>query len=152
MYTLSFPIRFVISQRVALTRGVSQAEATRLGFFGALIAQPLFGILLVSTIAKNTASPTFAKATGPIITKLSPSIGLEGNSVTIVGANLGSQQANITVTFDGTNAAIRNFDPVSGTITTNVPAGVAQADFVDVDVVVAVSNVPSDPVDRKSVV
>jgi hypothetical protein len=67
-------------------------------------------------------------ANAPQITSLAPSSGPVGASVTIKGANFGTQQDKASVTFDGKPAQVTKWTATS--ISTKVPTGATTGDFV----------------------
>jgi hypothetical protein len=74
----------------------------------------------------------------PLILRLTPSSGLAGTSVQIVGANFGGTKGSSTVTFNG--VAVTTYGPWTNTaITVTVPNGAMSG-----NVVVTVNGVPSN--------
>ena len=66
--------------------------------------------------------------TGPSVTRLSPSSGPVGTSVTIAGTNFDAMQGASTVTFNGIAATATSWSPTS--IVATVPAGVTSGSVV----------------------
>ena len=60
------PITFLLSRTIAENRGVSDAEANRLGFVGSVMRPPILGVVLASAIASNEAASqaTTSSSTG----------------------------------------------------------------------------------------
>ncbi|HEY6971188.1 MAG TPA: IPT/TIG domain-containing protein [Candidatus Angelobacter sp.] len=92
-----------------------------------------------SAVLLQLLFPLFALAAAPTITSLTPNTGAVGSSVVIAGANFGSAQSQVTVTFNNTSATITKFSESS--ITATVPSGATTG-----NVVVAVSGKPSNGV------
>src|SRR5258708_8259698 len=69
-----------------------------------------------------------ARASGPMITALSPTSGLIGASVTVTGANFGASQGTSSVTFNGTTASVSAWSDSS--ITATVPSGATTGNVI----------------------
>jgi YD repeat-containing protein len=85
--------------------------------FPALVLPLLIALLSASLVAQS-----------PTITSLSQSSGAVGAPITITGTNFGGTQGTSTVTFNGSSAAVGNWN--STTITVSVPTGATNGNVV----------------------
>lgn len=84
---------------------------------------------IVVTVAGVASSGTmFTVTTGPGISSLSPSTGLAGTYVNILGVNFGSSQGSSTVTYNGTSVTPVSWS--SSSIVVPVPTGASTDPFV----------------------
>jgi YD repeat-containing protein len=99
------------------------------------------GVLTVTANGVNAACPgncTFTVVGPPSLTSITPPTAHRTDPVTIAGANFGNQQADSTVTFNGTAASPTNWG--NSSITVPVPVNATSG-----DVVVRVSGQSSNP-------
>ncbi len=113
---------------------------------GSLKPATLYHYRVHSTDAANNAAvsndltfTTAADTSAPTVTSLSPTSGVIGTPVTIMGANFGAAQGTSTVTFNGIAATPTSWSATS--ITAAVPAGATTG-----NVVVTVGGVASNGV------
>ena len=92
-------------------------------------------IVVTTAVGSPSNNFAFTVLSAPIMTSISPSSGLAGSVVTILGSNFGTMQGTSTVSFNGTLATPSNWSDTS--ITVPVPNGATTG-----PVVVAVSGEP----------
>jgi Bacterial Ig-like domain (group 2)/IPT/TIG domain/Beta-propeller repeat/Kelch motif/Galactose oxidase, central domain len=95
------------------------------------------GNVIVTVSGTNSNGALFNITSAPVITGVSPSLGVAGTSVTITGSNFGGSQSANSVTFNGVVATPSVW--TDGSITTTVPSAATTG-----NVIVHVSGVASN--------
>jgi hypothetical protein len=86
------------------------------------------GNVTVNVGGTSSNGVPFLVSSGPVITSLSPTVGLAGTSVAVNGANFGSSQGSSLVTLNGLPVTVSSWSPTA--IVISVPTGATTGNIV----------------------